>query len=77
MGLDDRVRGFRVRERLVHGRVRPWFDAVLGQRRANVQFERDMGRAVGVYESSVRPWRVHGRVHAGNETVQRARSTDM
>ena len=77
MGLDDGVCGLRVRERLVHGRVRTRIDAVLRERRAALQLERDVERAVGVYESSVRERRMHGRVRPRRETVQRARPADL
>ena len=78
MGFDDGLCVLRVRgARHVHGRVRAGNDAVLRERRAALQLERDVERAVGVYESSVRARRVHWRVHAGRQAMQRPRPADV
>ena len=55
----------------------PGVDAVLGQRRADVPVERDVGHRIGVLRLGVRERRVHRRVRPWRRAVLRQRSADV
>jgi hypothetical protein len=71
------VRDTSVRRWSMRGRMCSGDDTLLGERRRDMQHGRSVGRGVAVHGSGMPERRLHGRVHAEHEAMQRSYAANV